>query len=610
MLRKRSDFDTARSVFPFRCSSRAVRVDLQSQWSTDAMMSTAHSSDEPDPSNDRPLHQGDASSGGTTPSQFPQSAGDAVPAPESDDYGFVYELRGSAPLDEVQRAALARFAVTQMPSSAQLADGALKVLTQLGEGAAVVEASGEITWLNPGLAAQSPEIMRRFADSCAEIIANWNRTGRSVQSRLAFRVGARWFEVLATPIERAAAPHLRMAAAGLLIDITASRTIRDRLDAIDEAGAGILTFDAESIRNQHAPERLRALEAKVVAITRSVLGFDHFEYRLINRRSQQLELVFCSGLVPLGIGERIFAHAEGNGLSGVVAAGGESIVCTDVATEPRYIGGLPGARSTLTVPLRLHEKIIGVLNAESTELAHFDDEDRICAELLARYVALALNILDMLVAERCETVKTTLANLNEEADGPLAAIAENTQSVLSRGGAAFATEAARIKANAERISELLSNAAAGPSGILGADDLMREGFRDPIFEGRRVLVADDEPAIRETIHAVLTQQGCDVRDFSDGASAIDAIRAAAAAGQPFELVVSDVRMPDANGYEVFRAAKDAHPATHVILMTAFGYDPNHSIVRSSQEGLHCFLFKPFQVTQLLEEGRKALEGLG
>jgi hypothetical protein len=133
------------------------------------MMSTAHSSDEPDPSNDRPLHQGDASSGGTTPSQFPQSAGDAVPAPESDDYGFVYELRGSAPLDEVQRAALARFAVTQMPSSAQLADGALKVLTQLGEGAAVVEASGEITWLNPGLAAQSPEIMRRFADSFCRI---------------------------------------------------------------------------------------------------------------------------------------------------------------------------------------------------------------------------------------------------------------------------------------------------------------------------------------------------------------------------------------------------------------------------------------------------------
>jgi DNA-binding NtrC family response regulator len=85
-----------------------------------------------------------------------------------------------------------------------------------------------------------------------------------------------------------------------------------------------------------------------------------------------------------------------------------------------------------------------------------------------------------------------------------------------------------------------------------------------------------------------------------------AIRAAVAAGTPFDLVISDVRMPDANGYEVFRATKDASPSTPVILMTAFGYDPNHSIVRSSQEGLHCFLFKPFQIAQLLEEGRKAL----
>ena len=41
-------------------------------------------------------------------------------------------------------------------------------------------------------------------------------------------------------------------------------------------------------------------------------------------------------------------------------------------------------------------------------------------------------------------------------------------------------------------------------------------------------------------------------------------------------------------------------------MTGFGYDPNHSIVRSSQEGLEAFLFKPFRVSQLIEEVHKAL----
>jgi len=121
-----------------------------------------------------------------------------------------------------------------------------------------------------------------------------------------------------------------------------------------------------------------------------------------------------------------------------------------------------------------------------------------------------------------------------------------------------------------------------------------------------VAVADDDASIRNTVVAVLSQQGCEVRAFADGAGAIRAIRDAKAAGRAFDLVVSDVRMPDANGYEVFRATKDADPRTPVILMTAFGYDPNHAIVRSTQEGLHCLLFKPFQVSQLLEEARKAL----
>ena len=79
-------------------------------------------------------------------------------------------------------------------------------------------------------------------------------------------------------------------------------------------------------------------------------------------------------------------------------------------------------------------------------------------------------------------------------------------------------------------------------------------------------------------------------------------------GKPYDVIISDVRMPERNGYEVYRLAKAACPRTQVILMTGFGYDPHHSIVRSSQEGLHCFLFKPFQVSQLLEEVQKALAG--
>ena len=74
----------------------------------------------------------------------------------------------------------------------------------------------------------------------------------------------------------------------------------------------------------------------------------------------------------------------------------------------------------------------------------------------------------------------------------------------------------------------------------------------------------------------------------------------------FDIVVSDIKMEDRNGYEVFSEVRKRVPDVPVILMTGFGYDPHHSIVRASHDGLQCVLFKPFQVERLLEEVRKAL----
>ena len=73
----------------------------------------------------------------------------------------------------------------------------------------------------------------------------------------------------------------------------------------------------------------------------------------------------------------------------------------------------------------------------------------------------------------------------------------------------------------------------------------------------------------------------------------------------YDLVISDIKMPYRNGYEIFAATRRRSEHTPVILMTGFGYDPHHSIVRASQEGLSSVMFKPFKVDQLLESVRKA-----
>ena len=76
--------------------------------------------------------------------------------------------------------------------------------------------------------------------------------------------------------------------------------------------------------------------------------------------------------------------------------------------------------------------------------------------------------------------------------------------------------------------------------------------------------------------------------------------------QRFDLVLSDIRMPHRNGYEIYAAVRRRDDDTPVILMTGFGYDPSHSIVRASQEGLSSVLYKPFKVDQLLEDVYMAL----
>jgi CheY-like chemotaxis protein/GAF domain-containing protein len=555
--------------------------------------------DQPAPSNDANRDGGDKPAAGGSSGQA------ASPG------GHRYELRGPLPLTPEQRATLAGFTIADRAVSptvsAHDADRAARALELLGQGVGIVDSQGEIVWMSQGLARQAPETLRRFADCCVEAIASWRRSRQAAASQRAnFRSGTTWYETVMTPFRRGSEDPVDGAVA-LLIDATASRRLQDRLDAIDQAGAELLQFDAEGVRAMNAPERLRALENKVVAATRSVLGFDHFEYRLTDRRTAQLELVFCSGLVPLGIGERIFARGDGNGISGVVATTGESVICPETEADPRYIKGLPGAHSSVTVPLRLHGRVVGVLNAESIEPGFFDDEDRICAELLGRYVALSLNVLDMLVVERCETNRTVVEHLASEASGALAEIAADARTLLGRADNDEERDSAnRVLEDVSKIDDLLRNASSGPKGVLGAADFLREGMRDPAFAGRNVLVADDDVSIRGTVRAVLEQQGCTVHECSEGTTAIRLIRERAAAGRPFDLVISDVRMPDANGYEVFRATKDASASTPMMLMTAFGYDPHHSIVRSSQEGLHCFLFKPFQVSQLLDEARKAL----
>ena len=257
----------------------------------------------------------------------------------------------------------------------------------------------------------------------------------------------------------------------------------------------------------------------------------------------------------------------------------------------------------------LNDRVIGTLNVESSQPNAFNENDRRFAEQFGRYIATAMNILDLLVVERFTTNEQVASNIVGELSIPLAELTNQVNALRTAHPADDSVRATtdQLLQNISKLKSRLASCAAGPRTILGAEQELHRHEPDPLLVGKRVLVADDEPAIRDTLSAILTQKGASVTVCQSGGETIDEIQnAAKTPGQFFDLVISDIKMPDRNGYEVYRTAKGINPNTPVVLMTGFGYDPHHSIVRASQEGLQSFLFKPFKVSQLMDVVSRSL----
>jgi CheY-like chemotaxis protein len=491
---------------------------------------------------------------------------------------------------------------------------AANLLQRLGEGVGLVEAGGALAWQNARLSAYDQQVRTRFAELGRQAIEQFNQDpqqplDRRPSRRFSFSSGERHFELVASPAsEDPSAPGRVASAVGVLWDVTASRGLLEKLEAIDVAGSELMKFEPDSIRKLSMADRLKLLEERIVHTVVGLLHFEDFEIRMIDPESNRLDLVLTRGIAPLRIGEVIYAEPEGNGISGYVACTGQSYLCPDVRVDPLYREGLENAACSLTVPLRLYDRTIGTFNIESRTPGTFDENDRQFAAIYGRYIAMAMNILNLLVVERYTTneqmARTVLGELSE----PLAEITQQAQSLREDNLADGLTRRGldRIIESVQKVRRRVESCTAGPRSIIGAEQELLQDKPDPEMLGRRVLVADDNEEIRSSVCAILTRRGCDVTMCTSGRDTIEALRATAAGGPGFDLVISDIKMPDRSGYEVFRAAREASATTPVILMTGFGYDPHHSIVRASQEGLQSFLFKPFKAKQLIEEVKKAL----
>ena len=106
------------------------------------------------------------------------------------------------------------------------------------------------------------------------------------------------------------------------------------------------------------------------------------------------------------------------------------------------------------------------------------------------------------------------------------------------------------------------------------------------LRGVKILIVDDDAGICQSLRDLLEAEECQVETAASGVYAMQWLERSR-----FDLVLSDVVMPDIDGYQLYQHVKKSAPNLPVILMTAFNYDKDHIIKRSCLEGLQGVIFK-------------------
>ncbi|WP_231756597.1 response regulator [Lignipirellula cremea] len=497
-----------------------------------------------------------------------------------------------------------------------------QTLDALPDGVALLDADNTIVWANRRLhewsdganpegsnfyaALGSPEILGPDFCPFHTVLA----TGSSSSSTLRLNE-SRYFQIHAAAVleEGGAAQHLIVT----VRDVTTEMLQQQKLTAIHKAGQELADLTPDEVLGMTVEDRIELLKSNILHYTQDLLNFDVVEVRLLDQQQGRLEPLLSVGIDDDAANRKLFAQTLGNGVTGFVAATGKSYLCEDTTEDPLYIEGFQGARSSLTVPLMLHDQVIGTFNVESPDIRAFSESDLQFLEIFSRDVAVALNTLELLVAQSANVAQASVEAIHSAVALPVDEILNDAVNTMERyiGHEPEVVERLkRILRNARDIKRMIQKVGEkmAPSQAVLASSQIDER---PKLRGRRVLVADADEDVRQHAHALLERYGCVVETAHDAEETLCMVRNSHA-DHAYDAIISDIGLPDMSGSQLYRRLQKMMDPTPMVLMTGFGYDPGHSIVKARQAGLHpkAILYKPFRLDQLLETVETVIEEVG
>lgn len=122
---------------------------------------------------------------------------------------------------------------------------------------------------------------------------------------------------------------------------------------------------------------------------------------------------------------------------------------------------------------------------------------------------------------------------------------------------------------------------------------------EPVAVSQKILLAEDDNDMRRFLVRALTKAGYEVVSFDNGKSAYDRLRE-----EPFELLLTDIVMPEMDGIELARKATEIDPAMKVMFITGFAavaLNPDNNAPKDAK-----ILSKPFHLKDLVNEVERML----
>ncbi len=231
-------------------------------------------------------------------------------------------------------------------------------------------------------------------------------------------------------------------------------------------------------------------------------------------------------------------------------------------------------------------------------------------------IGFAKDLREILHKDQLATLGEVAIGLSHEINNPLAVILNQAEllegdierladeadsSVECERLDAVRREVGRITEILQRLGQMVESDSYETIDYVGPARMVdlrsrRDTIRDERLEGLRILVVDDDAGICLSLKEILEGSGCRVETANDGKQALEKIDAGG-----FDLLLSDVVMPNMDGHELYLTVQERHPDLPVLMMTAFHYDKDHIIKRSRMQGLEGVIFKkPVDPVKLLQ----------